>query len=601
MRGKPMNIFKRSQLFTVLFSFSLGSYAAPIEKSDLPEHVNLPAQTIMAHYIRANTDILKAAQIEVVLPNGKTINIGRKGFTSHPNGSQVWRGKAYGIDNSSILFASHGSALAGVMHIDGDVYKLQHVGNGIYVLAQVSPNEPLPEHDPIELDTFSSGGSSSAPATDQASDDGSQIDVMVAYSTNMKDRYGIDGANALIALAMAESNVAYSNSLINTQLRLVHTVEVENTSGDFSADLSNLRGQSDGHLDEIHALRDSYGADMVTWFMEGTQYCGIGYLNTGDLSQDDHLAFSVVASSCATGYYSTAHELGHNMGSTHDRANGGSAVYSYSYGYQDPSSAFRTVMAYNCPGGCIRKSYFSNPDVTIDGAPTGIDAAYSNSADNARSINQTRIPVSQWRTAVVGTPPSASFTVNCTLLDCSFINATSSDDPIDSWSWEFGDGSTSSVQHPNHTYILAGDYTVVLTATDSTGAIGMTTAFISVLDDTQEPPAPTNPPIVPGNFDVPATAENTVLISWTDSDTEDNYVLERQNKHPKNGKWVGSTTITLNQNTISYTDSPGSGLFRYQLKATNQYGSAVTPWLNVDVTSTSTGGGNKGGGKGKKK
>ncbi|WP_149304798.1 PKD domain-containing protein [Pareuzebyella sediminis] len=39
-----------------------------------------------------------------------------------------------------------------------------------------------------------------------------------------------------------------------------------------------------------------------------------------------------------------------------------------------------------------------------------------------------------------------------------------------SWSWDFGDGSTSSEQNPVHTYTDPGYYTAVLTATDATGA-----------------------------------------------------------------------------------------------------------------------------------
>jgi PKD repeat protein len=35
--------------------------------------------------------------------------------------------------------------------------------------------------------------------------------------------------------------------------------------------------------------------------------------------------------------------------------------------------------------------------------------------------------------------------------------------PITAWSWDFGDGTTSSVQHPSHAYLSSGSYTVTLT------------------------------------------------------------------------------------------------------------------------------------------
>ena len=35
--------------------------------------------------------------------------------------------------------------------------------------------------------------------------------------------------------------------------------------------------------------------------------------------------------------------------------------------------------------------------------------------------------------------------------------------PITGWLWDFGDGTTSSAQHPTHTYTTPGTYTVTLT------------------------------------------------------------------------------------------------------------------------------------------
>lgn len=39
-----------------------------------------------------------------------------------------------------------------------------------------------------------------------------------------------------------------------------------------------------------------------------------------------------------------------------------------------------------------------------------------------------------------------------------------------SWSWDFGDGATSTDQNPAHTYAAAGDYTVALTVSDGTNS-----------------------------------------------------------------------------------------------------------------------------------
>jgi len=53
-------------------------------------------------------------------------------------------------------------------------------------------------------------------------------------------------------------------------------------------------------------------------------------------------------------------------------------------------------------------------------------------------------------------------------LNVQFVDA-SSNSPT-AWVWSFGDGSTSTLQNPAHTYTTAGSYTVTLTATNSAGS-----------------------------------------------------------------------------------------------------------------------------------
>jgi PKD repeat protein len=68
-------------------------------------------------------------------------------------------------------------------------------------------------------------------------------------------------------------------------------------------------------------------------------------------------------------------------------------------------------------------------------------------------------------------PPHAEFEVTCQDLRCTFVDR--SDDPdgtVASWSWDFGDGSTSTERNPSHTYAAAGRYTVLLVITDDVGA-----------------------------------------------------------------------------------------------------------------------------------
>ncbi|KAI2492460.1 Metallo-peptidase family M12B Reprolysin-like [Fragilaria crotonensis] len=152
----------------------------------------------------------------------------------------------------------------------------------------------------------------------------------------------------IIALAVAETNKAYELSGIPTKFRLVKihydasTTMTMQTRGN---PLPNLRNNGDGKLDYVHAMRDQYGADFVSMIVDTSGYCGIGYMPSGPSAAD---AFTLVHWSCATGYYSFGHEIGHNMGCNHDIRNAGGASGGYNYGYQDPSARFRSILAYQC-------------------------------------------------------------------------------------------------------------------------------------------------------------------------------------------------------------------------------------------------------------
>jgi PKD repeat protein len=51
------------------------------------------------------------------------------------------------------------------------------------------------------------------------------------------------------------------------------------------------------------------------------------------------------------------------------------------------------------------------------------------------------------------------------------------------WFWDFGDGTTSTEQHPNHTYPFPGTYTVKITVENSVGLKAMRTHKVTVTGD----------------------------------------------------------------------------------------------------------------------
>ena len=79
--------------------------------------------------------------------------------------------------------------------------------------------------------------------------------------------------------------------------------------------------------------------------------------------------------------------------------------------------------------------------------------------------------------AFTGTPTSGTAPLAVQFTDQSTNGPTA-------WSWDFGDGGTSTEQHPSHTYVVPGVYTVQLTASnaDGSGAPAVMTDYIDVGD-----------------------------------------------------------------------------------------------------------------------
>jgi PKD repeat protein len=78
----------------------------------------------------------------------------------------------------------------------------------------------------------------------------------------------------------------------------------------------------------------------------------------------------------------------------------------------------------------------------------------------------------------------SSSTTTPSVGDKVTFNASASYDPdgtLESWNWNFGDGTTDKGKIVDHTYIIAGNYTVTLKVTDNNGLNDIATTSIAVL------------------------------------------------------------------------------------------------------------------------
>lgn len=85
-------------------------------------------------------------------------------------------------------------------------------------------------------------------------------------------------------------------------------------------------------------------------------------------------------------------------------------------------------------------------------------------------------------------PPIANFNIQSSAKpaineEISFIDQSSdTDGTVTSWSWIFGDGTTSSTQNATHKYQSIGNYTVSLTIEDDAGATSTQTKQITIYE-----------------------------------------------------------------------------------------------------------------------
>jgi hypothetical protein len=297
-------------------------------------------------------------------------------------------------------------------------------------------------------------------------------------------------------------------------------------------------------------------------------------------------AFQVTARSCAVSNLTLAHEHGHNLGMEHDPANGSapsSASYPWSFGHL-VDGVFRTVMSYSnqCPSGCARAPYYSNPNVVYSGYPTGI----VDQRDNARTANATTPVVAGFRSA-----PAAS---------ASQINLSWTDGSTD----ESGFYVERSTDGANFTQIGAtGANTTTYSSTGLSGGTpyyyrvrAYNTAGVSGYTNVASTVTLASAPAAPGSFTGTALYTGSgktkvftgIRLNWVDVANNTGYNLERCKVSGKGSAatCTYSAIATPGANDATYTDSGaaalGTGSFRYRIRSFNTVGPSA--WVGVSVT-----------------
>jgi gliding motility-associated-like protein len=150
----------------------------------------------------------------------------------------------------------------------------------------------------------------------------------------------------------------------------------------------------------------------------------------------------------------------------------------------------------------------------------------------------------------------------CDNGDVFFSNYTLSNDPVVSYLWDFGDGTTSNATHPTHNFNGANIYLVSLTATTENQCTNSFTDTVWVY------PTPT----------LTIDGRDTICVNKAEA-----YAGVITQPDPTlTWQWAfgnGNTSQTQQANTIY--NSPGN--FPIQLIATNKLGCADTATMNIHV------------------
>ena len=342
--------------------------------------------------VRVAANALKGDSTRISLPEGKKLNFSKSKIETRSVNDFTWFGALSGIAGKATLVVHDNNITGTIRGDDGDLYRVEPVGSGVHALIKVDVSRFPPDEPPTPRKREERRGDA-GPRPDKATDTPKSdspvgIDVLVAHTTAA--RTAVSDIAATVQLAVAEANQSYENSGINITLTMVDSFEVSYSESGKSFDtiLADFVGMAD-----VNKRRNDSGADMAVLIIDQPDFCGLADAILANASN----AFAIVHYDCATGYYSFAHELGHLQGARHDPATDPTTTpFAYGHGFQhtSPPPSWRTIMAYNCSGGCSRLQYWSNPNINHSGSAMGT----ASTSNNARVLNETASTVAGFRT-----------------------------------------------------------------------------------------------------------------------------------------------------------------------------------------------------------
>lgn len=345
----------------------------------------------------------KAMQLRLPQAEG-AFDVQIKHSIKHDNGDVTVSGVVllHGKPHQVLLTQGKAGAIGEIVGASG--YSLilqQHAQVYLVNLSQAGLAEPSYEHDVVmpTLNAAAVSALKSHPVTTQYSADKAftVVDIMMLYASEVAEQYPDGLADTLMNQLVAKANQAFVDSDIDVQLRLVHRQFVNYSQPSNFTALDDLRfaldadnaTQTDSSLNNVAALRELYGADIVAMIrvhdLNERGVCGVAYFPQS--VPDVLINISNVGISGGSNCLNTfSHEIGHNFGAGHQFRNGQSVGALPMAGAFIVPGKFNTVMS-SIGTGDINRGYalnrFSNPQLNCASVACGDNEQ----ADNASAVN----------------------------------------------------------------------------------------------------------------------------------------------------------------------------------------------------------------------
>lgn len=370
------------------------------------------------------------SDLTIILPDNREIKAEFSRIFKYSNGSESSVFNVQNEPKSELVFSKAGNAITGMyVSVSGEKIIFHQLDTNLFAVSVVN-EASLIQRDSHEDFIVNNSAISQKVNSNICLDatpvcPSTTIDVLIVYTSAARASWGgVSQSNSFAATAITNFNTALINSgVTNTFINLVYSGEIFYTeSGSISTDLTNFRNNGDGFLDDVHALRSTYGADLCALVTAApTNTCGLGYLNTNPTNYSANAAFSVTLFNCVVSNYSLSHEMGHNMGLRHDWfVDSSTTPCSNHHGYVNQtavllgtssasSQRWRTIMAYNdeCTTNgisCARINRWANPNVNYNSEPTGVAIGNPNPSNEAFGFSRFACVVSQFMpTSSLGT------------------------------------------------------------------------------------------------------------------------------------------------------------------------------------------------------